>query len=123
MPSHNRTNTIESFWAIVKRAFVGQFHAVSRKFRFISASLPTATICGTAGAILTACCILRSSLKAVRKLTKSIGRQLAFSYGLTRQKLLSVTQMVAWRPLLQRYESRSTQGCCGRSLSRRAKRL
>ena len=66
MPSHNRTNTIESFWAIVKRAFVGQFHAVSRKFRFISASLPTATICGTAGAILTACCILRSSLKAYR---------------------------------------------------------
>ena len=33
---------------------------------------------------MTACCILRSSLKAVRKLTKSIGRQLAFSYGLTR---------------------------------------
>lgn len=29
-PTH--TNTIESFWAIVKRAFVGQFHAVSRKY-------------------------------------------------------------------------------------------
>src|ERR1700688_4880637 len=26
------TNTIESFWAIVKRAFVGQFHHVSRKY-------------------------------------------------------------------------------------------
>jgi transposase-like protein len=29
-PTH--TNTIESFWALVKRAFVGQFHAVSVKY-------------------------------------------------------------------------------------------
>ena len=29
-PTH--TNTIESFWAIVKRAFVGQFHSVSVKY-------------------------------------------------------------------------------------------
>lgn len=29
-PTH--TNTIESFWAIVKRALIGQFHAVSRKY-------------------------------------------------------------------------------------------
>ena len=29
-PTH--TNTIESFWAIVKRAMVGQFHHVSRKY-------------------------------------------------------------------------------------------
>ena len=29
-PTH--TNTIESFWAIVKRAFVGQFHRVSVKY-------------------------------------------------------------------------------------------
>ncbi len=29
-PTH--TNTIESFWAIVKRAIVGQFHHVSRKY-------------------------------------------------------------------------------------------
>jgi hypothetical protein len=29
-PTH--TNTIEGFWAIVKRAFVGQFHSVSTKY-------------------------------------------------------------------------------------------